>query len=111
MGLEIELEGIFGDGIAELVTYVPTTGDPIEVEAIVDREPYSPEQSGRGQYLLKRAAVMIPSAAIPPPSPTGDTIKFDGLEWAIDEYHPLGSSEVHLFTVLRDEVIKKAVRR
>ncbi len=110
MALNVELDGIFSDEVAETVVYTPNGGTAVSVPGVVDRGEYKQEQTRNGVYLVKTAAVLISAEDISTPDPDGDTITLDGLEWGVYGFEPVGANIAYTVHITRRELISKKAR-
>lgn len=110
MPIELEVGEILRDGMAEDVTYNPSGGTPVEVDAIIDRHDYLQDRTNNGMYLRKSADLYISAEDISTPEPDGDTVTFDSLEWGVTGFTNFDET-VYKISVIRGELINKKARR
>ena len=110
MPLELEIDGLINDEMAETVTYTPVaTGTGLPVSAIIDRQGGDEERTEKGWFNVRRASLLIDGQTIQLPD-VSDRVTFDGVEWNVERYKPAGANAAYLVEVVRRERFNKMVK-
>jgi len=108
VGISVEWDQVFKDGLTDTVTYTATGQAGVEISAILTREAATTEYLDDGKWRMRRRGAICQAEDVPTPS-SRDTVTISGETWQVEDEDQVQRSDAGMVTLpmvikTRDEV-------